>query len=908
MKSFNGNALFEMPNFEREVNIKEEINKAFREAMMKRGAIGFIKSLFDSREKEAIEREAVEILKRKGLDEKAKRYLEEDANCFFEECINGIRFLDYLPKNIRLDTNNILWYNNEAIAIVNHNIIPIKGKKEKLREALQEIQKIRAEAEEDEAYLKGLKFGKEIAEADRIAFRFGKFFDRIEGKEDFVSRILKNLNSLPEFDPEEEIRERELRENEIKIKILEELPYVKIERQKMFGFLPRQHVTLNPGYEEFFYNHLGEYTRDEIYKALTDLGKELKGYEKEKLKALRKEFERREGISRRKKATPLALSILGGAILGGAFYHLAKPNIHSFTVKKIPEEGKAELLVNASSTLGIDKVIAEINGKSVEMIKLPNGLYAYNVTLDEIPVVLPVKVYVSKFPLTSSASANINWTLQDAFVYYGIKNDLPASKVQKFFGNYNDLIKTYYPTNKTDLLVLLNVYSKNATLLDAAKQKVYSDPNVTDKVRIFLELSKALYDLNEKSLSDTSLNFLGNLTDAEGKNPVAVFNRTALWNVLNLTQQHPIIVTGLSGKQPIVYGEAPILVYIVNDNLRDAGDYPYAAWALAKQAYAIGNKWLGINYTQVFDINGTKYDMRSVVNVDFKTLADYTRKGKMLIGLDQKKLVATVPSDHSNNLEIIDNRMRQLVLPQPLFYIIGNETAYAWEKYPDAFRVYSNGPSHPLFPVYKPGIALKVATDNIKAIEKLRDLSFNYYTDKYGWTAYDILKEQLRIGKSVWPHAVSEGEKDFELLWHYGSPIAKAALQAYAKAWADVFLSDKPWEEIMKFEEKRVGEAVVRLWSLGVPGFIGAICYPDEHAVHGEITFPLTPYDIKLLYSRSPSKLLAEGDKKTLSYYWLASRAESLKEDKTPYAFIFLPSLKNYEYWSLQEGFKEREY
>jgi len=188
---------------------------------------------------------------------------------FFEERINGVRFLDCLPENIKLDIDGILWYNNEPVAIVNHNIIPIKGRKEKLREALQEIQKIRAEAEEDEVYSESLEFGEEIAEANVIAYRFGKFWNIIEGKEDFVSRTLKSLDNLPEFDPEKEEEsrriEKELRENEIKVKILEELPYVKIERRKAWGIFPQQHVTLNPGYDEFFNIHLGEYTRDEIY-------------------------------------------------------------------------------------------------------------------------------------------------------------------------------------------------------------------------------------------------------------------------------------------------------------------------------------------------------------------------------------------------------------------------------------------------------------------------------------------------------------------------------------------------------------------------------------------------------------------------------------------------------------------
>ncbi|HDD71583.1 MAG TPA: hypothetical protein ENF99_01180, partial [Candidatus Aenigmarchaeota archaeon] len=197
--------------------IEREINDSIQYALQKRGILGWIRSLFNEEESEAVAKEAVADLKRKGLLEEARNYLSK-------------------------------------------------------------------------------------------------------------------LDELPEWDPSAEAearkREKEFRKTQITLKILDELPHVKVVKKKLLGIVPRYHVTLNPGYEEFFHNHLGDYTRSEIYSVLQELEAKFTGKNKEKIQALRKEFEKREGISRNKKIAIIIAGILLGAAAGYGLYSLfhKKPN------------------------------------------------------------------------------------------------------------------------------------------------------------------------------------------------------------------------------------------------------------------------------------------------------------------------------------------------------------------------------------------------------------------------------------------------------------------------------------------------------------------------------------------------------------------------------------------------------
>jgi len=87
---------------------------------------------------------------------------------------------------------------------------------------------------------------------------------------------------------------------QIQEKILEELPYVKITKTKKLGLIPSLRVTLNPGYEEFFGPLIEAYGEDKVYFALKELEKEASDSFKLRVKALRKEFEKRRNFQKEK--------------------------------------------------------------------------------------------------------------------------------------------------------------------------------------------------------------------------------------------------------------------------------------------------------------------------------------------------------------------------------------------------------------------------------------------------------------------------------------------------------------------------------------------------------------------------------------------------------------------------------
>ncbi|RLG80560.1 MAG: hypothetical protein DRO40_10995 [Thermoprotei archaeon] len=296
--------------------------------------------------------------------EKAKKYLNKRADLFLFEHINGYRLIDYLvDEGITLSSDGILYWENEPIAYLGEEIIPIKGQKKRFRKALEKILEVKAIAEADEAYNSGLELGEAVAEANENAYWLGRFWKLLEGERDSISETLRRLDELPELDPsveyENRIHEKELRRAEITIKILNELPHVRIEKKKILGIIPRYRVKLNPGYGKFFHNHLGDYTRSEIYSVLLELEDRLTGKNKESIRALRKEFEKREGISRRKKAGVLAIFLLGVAMAIGAYY--------------LYKKWSKEVTITSTTTTPIERPDTDNDGFS-DKFEADNGL------------------------------------------------------------------------------------------------------------------------------------------------------------------------------------------------------------------------------------------------------------------------------------------------------------------------------------------------------------------------------------------------------------------------------------------------------------------------------------------------------------------------------------------------------
>lgn len=138
--------------------------------------------------------------------------------------------------------------------------------------------------------------------------------------------IEKLISQGVKIDWEEIRNNNELRKLYIEQKLLDEIPNIKIEDKKFLGLFSRKYVSMNPGYEEFFYDTLGNFSVNEIYEALKDLERESKGYLKEKIRALKNEYERREGIKRRNLIAKGLLSLIIISGLAYAVYYSNRSN------------------------------------------------------------------------------------------------------------------------------------------------------------------------------------------------------------------------------------------------------------------------------------------------------------------------------------------------------------------------------------------------------------------------------------------------------------------------------------------------------------------------------------------------------------------------------------------------------
>ena len=947
--------------------MEAEINESLRKALFSHGLIGFIKCLLNEKVFEEVAREALWDLESKGIRrEDLEDYLRSRADTyFFDRVGGGKRVIDYLEEyGITIDSSNLLSWDGEPIAFVGKEIIPIKGKVEKLESILQKV--------------------KELGERTGC--------DRLK----IISRIRVGREWDPLKDLEDVRKEREFRRASITNLILDELPYVRVER----GRLPFiKHVTLNPGYDEFFHGILGKYSKDEIRRVLLELERKLRGRSREKIRALRKEFERREGISRNKKLAFIAIGILATGAAGYAIYSLThqpqrssttptsttsskspathpvtqtskmtvtttqatavttskppeqlkiysvkyprklrtnsyllvdvnasadkviaqvgmngvdrnftatrvnglfrvrvpvkegvysiekvyafrngrslvknvgvtlkafdkpviyavkyyrrmkpgeeavvkvragdtsgiskalmivntpggkqlrinavkqdglyvfsfplkkepsynfvivlsdpfnqsvsykgsitsldNPVIHSFTIQKFPAKGLAEVKVNASDTSGIAKALIEINGKNASMVKLSNGLYAFNVSLGEDPLTLPVKVYVfDPYKQASFASGEIQWLLKDAFTYYGVEHGIPASKVLHFYNQYKSLVEQFYPSKKSDLLAPLHVYNINASLLAAANQRIKADSNIANKAKILVELSKALYDLDEKSLTDVSLSYLANLTAYLNNNPLSNFSKQQLWNVLNLTEKTPIIIRGLSGKYQLNGLDDFILTYLVNNNYKEVKDYPYLLWALAFKSGYIADlinknsptvlpgyhiKVKNFDIMKKYDTNHTYLEL---VLMRENQILNASKNGLWLIGLKPEKMLPLA----GNNKLTVDLWMLKVSLPFSI--ISGDALKGDWivYVYPD---IYKNYPEK---------AALLVFADNLKAMNKMQKMFWDYQHNaslrsSINQQIINTIKDDSQLNK--------EGGRDLMALFINGSSYVKNSL------------------------------------------------------------------------------------------------------------------------------------
>jgi len=162
-------------------------------------------------------------------------------------------------------------------------------------------------------------------------------------------------------------------------------------------------------------------------------------------------------------AAGLALGFLAGAGLALA-YHLQKRV--SLDIQKIPEQGVVQVKASVGDSAKIDKVLLELNNKNSSMIKTDN-IYVLNVSLSDNPLKLPFKVYVLDYNNQSRvASGQIDWDLNDAYIYFASKNGINSSTAKSFADKYNDLFNSLFPSQKELLLSALKLYSYDRNIFD----------------------------------------------------------------------------------------------------------------------------------------------------------------------------------------------------------------------------------------------------------------------------------------------------------------------------------------------------------------------------------------------------------------------------------------------------------
>ena len=136
------------------------------------------------------------------------------------------------------------------------------------------------------------------------------------------------------------------------------------------------------------------------------------------------------------------------------------------SVQKIPEQGIVQVKASVGDSAKIDKVLLELNNKNFSMIRTDN-IYSLNVSLGDDPLKLPFKVYVFDYNNQSRiASGQIDWNLNDAYIYFASKNGIDLTIAKSFADKYSDLFNSLFPSQKELLLPALKLYSYNQSIFD----------------------------------------------------------------------------------------------------------------------------------------------------------------------------------------------------------------------------------------------------------------------------------------------------------------------------------------------------------------------------------------------------------------------------------------------------------
>jgi len=222
--------------------------------------------------------------------------------------------------------------------------------------------------------------------------------------------------------------------------------------------------------KSFFGELIDNYGTNKVYSAIKELSDETSGNLKLKVNALRKEFENRDGMSRRKKLTLLTLGLLGAtaafALFNSYYIPLHKKNQRIAQLKKIG--------LSDEQAYSFDSMFS----KYADNTQFSS---TYNQTI------LDFAGYYKINPELAKKVFNANPEFNNSIRFLSFAMDKNNSL--RFVEKYPDLIKGSYEFP-------MELHAKNSTIFDELYRNISLDPNVKNKNELISLASQLFLDLN----------------------------------------------------------------------------------------------------------------------------------------------------------------------------------------------------------------------------------------------------------------------------------------------------------------------------------------------------------------------------------------------------------------------------
>ncbi len=416
--------------------------------------------------------------------------------------------------------------------------------------------------------------------------------------------------------------EKSIADSQAKLAVLSSLEKagVEVKESKRLG-IKRKRVEVK-NYEDFI-KALEDYAKisnqpltvEQVYFALKDLEKEARGEVKDKIRAIRREVEKREGVKLRRIVYASALGILGLAALGGLYYQfvfkpeqerkpykeagLSKEQADSF-IKNYPQQNGNSTWVSFAKSWVEDKSLADSAFKTFKDL---------NKTLEYLSL--------SNNKQLLSSALNAYGSKAFEFVNFAESNGFDGVNFLKDFPQFKENYKEVLPA-----------YSKNSTLVKTAYDQFLRDDRVSlDKNYLFLEALKNYGKLNliDKNLYLQTIQALNNLTIAYKQLKLPEHSKESIWLLTNATQLSkdivdfsPIVFKSVDGNHVYLIPEPARETWLTVETLKRIKESGFEIekhpeMFLGLNGKVISNAWCFFNDSPYFSIAAAEKEMNNRV-------------------------------------------------------------------------------------------------------------------------------------------------------------------------------------------------------------------------------------------------------------------------------------------------------